>query len=120
MTSIDDLVKLGGIVSAEPVERTVEWDGNTFTVLVKRISYGMVERVLIKPDDDEQSRNAALISGSILLNGGTESLTYEQAFQLKPSLAFALVDAIRSVNGMVLEATDKPKNSRRKRNSGTT
>lgn len=102
-----DLTQLkakGGVVSAALVKRPVEWkhevDGKEmtekFTVFVRRISFGAVERA-----NEEDSPSCALISRCVCLGEkGEEALSYEDAFQLEPGLAAALVEAVMSVNNL--------------------
>ncbi len=103
---IDDLRKLGGIVSAEPVQKEIVWshaDGeggeitDTFTVFIRRKSFGMVQKTFA--DSGDRERSAAYISESVLLGEkGDQVLTYQDAYNLNPDLAYALVIAIRDVN----------------------
>jgi hypothetical protein len=114
---LQQLRERGGIVPSAPVMTEVSWthpDQNgqdvtdTFTVHVVKHSFGTVERlVLAERRDSDTSNRALLISQSIRLgDDGSESLSYEDAFQLEPRLARALLDAIYSVNGL---GSDGPK-----------
>lgn len=94
----------GAVVSSELVEKEIVWtrdvDGeevtDTFTVFVKRPSFGDVERIFVGGDD--KSRSAAMIAACIRMGDqGEEALTYDQAYQLTPSLAKLLSDAVREV-----------------------
>lgn len=131
----------GGFVSAEPVKKSVDWvhDGgegemaDTFDVYVVRQSFGSVEKLLTGLDD--RSKSASFISACVRFLVGTEeaqayeaqrrdnpslpvrmdfleAMSYEDAYQLAPTLAGALVRAINEVNG-------EQKNSRPPMNSGT-
>jgi hypothetical protein len=107
---LKQLQDLGGFVPQAPVTKEVTWsrlgpDGedvtDTFTVQVRKLSAGMVERMWAeagkKPD---QAYSARMIAETIRLgdNGATE-LTYDQAFLLEPTLAEALLEqAVHSVN----------------------
>jgi hypothetical protein len=53
---------------------------------------------LVQGITDEQSRSATYLSATILLGDGDEPLTYEDAYQLDPSLATVLLSAAREVN----------------------
>lgn len=95
----------GAVVSAELIRKDVTWtrtvDGeelvDSFVVFVKRPSFGDVERIFV--GGDERSRSAAMISACVRLGeNGEETLTYDQAYQLTPSLAAVLGDAIREAN----------------------
>jgi hypothetical protein len=112
----------GGIVPSAPVKREVEWkhavDGvgevtDTFTVHIRKLSCGTIDRVyaaarsVTKNKDAEISERALIISESVLLGDeGSERFTYEDAFNLEPSLAEALIAAANAVNG----AEAAPKN----------
>jgi len=86
------------------VEPNPEWDEtyigemSTFQVRIKQLSYGDVERIRSQPIDPEKpnrSANALLIAESVLVGEeGDDQFTYEQAYQLKPTLAAALLKAI--------------------------
>jgi hypothetical protein len=103
---LQELRELGGFVPVEPVERTVTWTrtingeekSDSFTVLVKRQSFGTIERLLLTENDD-RSRSARFLAESILLGDGKDRLSYEDAYRLEPSLAAALIDAVNAVNG---------------------
>ncbi|MCK0153855.1 phage tail assembly chaperone family protein, TAC [Alcanivorax sp. S6407] len=70
----------------------------TFDAWVKQLSFGDVDRIRntpVDPENPSRSIEAVMISESIRLGKeGEEQLTYEQAFQLKPSLAAAFMKAI--------------------------
>ena len=100
----------GGLVPLAPVTCSVSWthpgeDGldvtDTFTVRVKKLSAGEIERMWSdgtrKPD---RSYSATLIAETILLGDeGDTRLSYEDAFRLDPRLAEALIeDAVYAVN----------------------
>ena len=107
-----DLKTAGGFVPSAPVKKSVTWkrkghDDVTFDVFIKRQSFGSVERLFLR-DDDGRSRSAAYISEALLLGDkGNEPLSYDDAFQLEPSLAAVLIEAINDVNGT---GRDEPKN----------
>jgi hypothetical protein len=107
---LQQLQALGGFVPQVPVVREVSWthpgpDGedvtDTFTVRVKKLSAGEIERLFDaareKPD---QSYTARMIAETIVLEDeGNTRLTYDQAFGLDPTLAeVLLVDAVHFVN----------------------
>ena len=121
---LEELRELGGIVSAEPVEREVTWtrtvDGeevsHTFTVFVLRMPFGDIERMVMAANMDDRSQSAEYLSKAIMLGDGTERLTYEDAYRFDPSLAGALIGVVRDVNGT---GEAHPKKSRPPRKSGT-
>lgn len=101
--NLQELQNEGGFVEAAPVKLPVEWTkpaaaGATgkvvkFDVWVRRRSFGMVARIW--QNEGDRNRSAEMISAAILLGGPDgESMTYEQAYQLDPGLAGALVNAI--------------------------
>ena len=104
--NLKELKSKGGFVSSKPVEKTILWtrsvDGvevsDEFTVQIKPMSYGDIERIFIDPKDADRSRTAALIAESVILSDGKERLSYQDAYQLAPSLARALADAVSEVN----------------------
>lgn len=108
--NLQELRERGGIVPSAPVKHEVSWthtdqDGqevtDTFTVHVRRHSFGTIERLFaVDLKDPERSRAALFISESILLGeDGSEHISYEDAFQLDAGLAKVLMDAISTVNG---------------------
>ncbi len=101
---LDELQKIGGFVSKEPAKEELTWtppEGEpvTFTVFIKRLSAGAIERLWVDTRKEDRSHSAALISESVWLGeDGKERLSYDQAFQLEMTLATALLDAIDRVN----------------------
>ena len=101
--NLNELKAAGAIVPALPVKRhivrnregleTVEFD-----VHIRRLAFGPLERLMLD-DTDDRSRSAAYLSATVLLgDDGGEPLTYDDAYQLDPSLAAALLRAARQVN----------------------
>lgn len=108
--NLKELRERGGIVSSAPVKHEVTWDRTaedgtadpvTFTVYVRKHSFGSIERLFAADaKDPERSRAAVFISESVLLGeDGSEQITYEDAYRLDPGLAKALMDAVSAVNG---------------------
>lgn len=98
-----ELKAAGGFVSAEPIKVPVKWqrgeDVTEFNIHVRRLSFGEFERIYVDPKDKERSRTAALISACVLLGDkADEPITYKDAYQLEPTLASALVNAITEVS----------------------
>lgn len=119
--NLKELKERGGFVSSALVKKEIVWKHaaesgeehtDTFTVFVRRQSFGSVERVFFGQAD--QSKAATLISESLRLGDGKERLSYEDAFQLDPSLAALFIAAINEVNGV-----GEQKNSPPPTNSGT-
>jgi hypothetical protein len=108
---LNQLRERGAIVPSATVETEVSWTRpdetgrditDTFTVHVVKHSFGTAERlVLADRKDPDFSQRAMLISESIRLGeGGSERLSYEDAYQLEPRLARAFLDAVYEVNGL--------------------
>jgi hypothetical protein len=117
--NLAELKAKGACVDIAPVRRTITWkhtgdDGeeitDTFDVWVRRLSFGLVDR-LSKTDETDRSRNAELIAASIRLGDhAEESMPYDVAFSLHTSLAIELVRAVGEVNRLKqTEDTDTPK-----------
>jgi hypothetical protein len=98
-----ELQKIGGFVPSEPVKVKVDWnppEGEpvSFDVHVRKLSAGALERLWVDTRTD-QSSSATMISTAVLLGDKADQrLTYDQAFQLEPSLATALLEAVDQVN----------------------
>lgn len=97
----------GGLISAAPVPKDVEWthaDPETgekvtdkFTVHILRHSYGAMERMVL--GEGERSKGALLVSSCVRFGAdGEEAMSYEEAYQLDPGLAAVLMKAINEVN----------------------
>lgn len=115
---LKDLKAAGAFVEAAPVKKTIQWDRgqldaeekpviDEFTVLVKRQSFGVIEKLYAPAEGEDEvavakrSRNAKLISECVLLGEqGDEQIPYEDALNLEPNLAFALLNAVHEVNGI--------------------
>lgn len=118
--NLAELQARGAFVSARPVERTLTWvhaapDSleevtDTFVVKIKRHSFGVLSD-LIESGSGNRSRSALLIASSIILgtDEAPETLTYDQAYLLDPSLAALFIKAINEVNRFDGKAAD-PKN----------
>lgn len=101
--NLSELQELGGFVDSTPVEKSITWKGangktHKCKVFVVRQPYGAVESALLG-DDQDRVQGAKLIALCIRLgDGGSEQLTYDQAYALTPALAWAFVGAINEVN----------------------
>jgi hypothetical protein len=101
MLTIESLSKTGGLVSDKPVKKHIKFkiDGSEHEgdIYVSRVSIGVFEQIFLS--DDKLSRTAKAISAGIRLGDGSETLSFEQAYQLHPSLASAMLECFYEVNG---------------------
>lgn len=95
--NLKDLAKLGGFISTDTVEVPVEWNEHKMTAQVRRISFGDYEALARLSDDD--SRAAKLLSKTLFLPDEGRLMTYEEAYQLAPSLAEVLMKAVTEASG---------------------
>lgn len=118
---LKQLQELGGIIPSTPVERTVAWtriaDGgeevtDTFTVRIKKLSAGEMERLWEDARaNPTRSHMAALIASCLHLgDDGKERISYDQAYALDLALAESLLDAIDTVNPLKRRRGNAPKN----------
>lgn len=126
---IEQLKSRGAIVKAglTPVEvtwrhedeETGEEVSDTFTVFVKRLSVGWLERAFTEvARNPNLSRSAAIISEGVRFGeNGVEKLSYEEANQLHYGLARVLTSAFDKIN-QPKEVADT-KNSEPPMSSGT-
>lgn len=99
---LKELKGKGGFVPSALVKKSVQWEHNgetlDFDIFVRRLSFGVIEKMLAN-NDNEQSRTSMLIAACICLgDGGKESLSYDDAYQLEPTLARVFADALKEVN----------------------
>lgn len=97
---ISELKKEGGLVSPKLVKRSIKWESDDKQhegdIFVRRVSFGVIDQIM---SDDDASTNSALIVETIRLGEkGEEHFTYDQAYQLEPNLAAAMVEALMAVN----------------------
>lgn len=92
----------GAFVAPEPIKETVTWNGHTFDVWIKPVSFADSEKMLAAMASGDAARGALVLSKSILLGDNKEPLSYEDALNLEPSLGMALVQAVQKVK-------DRPK-----------
>lgn len=97
-----DIQSRGGFVSAEPVKKEIKWfsDGQQHegSVFIVSPPFGEVDSA-ISQNTDTRSRSAHLISLYVRFGDhGEEHITYEQAYNLAPSLGWALVTAINEAS----------------------
>lgn len=107
--NLKQLKAKGGIVDGQPVKKEISWSHldsktgkdvtDTFTLHIRRQSFGVIERLFAQGESD-QSRNASYIAASVALgSAGTEALSYDDAYSLEPSLGFLILNAVNEVNG---------------------
>lgn len=97
--NLEELVKIGAVVSMDTVEVPVEWEGHKFTAHVRKLSYGDYEAMASM--GDEVSKGATIISKCLFLPDQKRLMTYEEAYQLKPTFAQALIEAITTAKAIV-------------------
>jgi hypothetical protein len=112
---LKQLREMGGFIPSKPVKRTVTWqplddngqpagDQLTFDIHVKKLSFGAIERLMDERNVD-RARMAAFISDSVSLGEeGKEKLSYQDAYQLDPTLATVFMQAVSVVNGTARQA----------------
>jgi len=86
--NLEQLQAAGGFI-AEPKKVPVKWNDLEFDVYVKDISFADMERFA-----HGHSTTVATVSACVLIGENKEPMTVEQAANLKPGLAQALVDAV--------------------------
>ena len=120
---LSDLQARGAFVSKEPTKRELVWrhaDPDTgeiiddaFSVFVVHPSYGDIETRVAQAGDTARAAQSAAIAACIRLGeNAEEQMTYEQAYQLDPSLALLFIKAINDA-GVI------PKKQDRSTKSGT-
>lgn len=97
--NLEELVKIGAVVSMDTVEVPVEWEGHKFTAHIRKLSYGDYEAMAGM--GEETSKGATIISKCLFLPEQKRLMTYEEAYQLKPTFAQALIEAITTAKAIV-------------------
>lgn len=103
--NLQQLLDKGGFVDVAPVQVPVTWTRQNakgeevvdkFNVWVRKRSFGTFERVAALGQD--RSRAATMLSECVLLGDAQEPISYEQAFQLEPTLAWVLIAAVKDAS----------------------
>ena len=102
-------------VSSSVHERPVTLaDGSVHTLYFREVPAGEYRRfALAENSEDEDVRIGALaklICASMCEADGTPAITFDQALQLKPSVATALLEAVLEVNGSGKDSVPEPSN----------
>lgn len=97
--NLEELVKMGAVVSMDTVEVPVEWEGHKFTAHVRKLSYGDYEAMAEVPEG--KSKGAIILSKTLFLPDQGRLMTYEEAYQLKPTFAQVLIEAITKSKAIV-------------------
>lgn len=103
--NIEELQAMGGFVDTTPVPKEIKWkgpDGQDFKaqVHIVRQPFGVVENAFANQGDGaDRSHGARMIHLAVRFGkDASEQLTYEQAYNLHPGLAWALVAAFNNVH----------------------
>lgn len=104
--NIKELKARGAFVAAQPVLKNVTWqppdgDAVNFDIFIKRLSFGTVERVFLTEEADK-SQSANYIAQAVMLGdekGKPVSISYQDAYDMEPSFARVLLEAINEVIG---------------------
>ena len=112
---INELQAMGGFVDAAPVPKEIKWkspEGKELkgTIHIVRQPFGVVESAFARKDSADaeggqatpsvdRSSGAMMIHLSVRLGkDASEQLSYEQAYNLHPSLAWAMVTALNEAH----------------------
>lgn len=104
MTTLKQLTEQGGFAAAKPIKKHIEFeiDGQKLEadIHVRQIGIGEYEDAYLGEGKDKRSKTAKVISEAITLGeDGTERISFEDAYRMKPALAGAILDAFNEVNG---------------------
>lgn len=102
--NLHELREMGAFVEPEPVKVPVTWtrktvDGDktdTFDIWVRRRAFGLIDQIMAA--DGDRSRSSQMIAHCVLLGAAREPMTYDEAFSLEPTLAWAMVNAINAAS----------------------
>jgi len=105
MLQLSSFQERGGFVDPHPVKKSIEWtdekgEAHSGELFVVRQPFGVVEKSLMDKDAvKDRAALAHMISLCIRFGeDASEQLTYEQAYGLNPSAAWAMVGVIDEVN----------------------
>lgn len=102
---LDQIKQEGGFATDHLVKQSVTWkkaanDEVTFDVFIAKPSFGEMER-LVAQAKTGRSQGAELISLCVRFgDSGEEKVSYEQAYDMVPSLVEALSEAVIEVTGI--------------------
>lgn len=103
--NLSELKERGGFVDPSPVKKSIEWKDDkgevqTGDVFVIRQPFGAVERhIMSRGESDDRAQLANMVHLCIRLGeDAAEQLSYDQAYALSPSIAWAMVAVIDEVN----------------------
>ncbi|KAF0804932.1 hypothetical protein A6D6_02696 [Alcanivorax xiamenensis] len=105
--NLNELKQAGGFASDQLVKRQITWkkspeDTVTFEVHIAKPSYGEMERIM---GEEGRSKGAAMIALCVRLGEhGDEPISYDQAYDMLPSLVDALTKVVIEVNGIKKDA----------------
>jgi hypothetical protein len=121
MMDLQTLKNKGGIVDMAMVKCEVVWkhkDNVTdeeiedkFSVFVVRQAWGIIDQI-VRSDEPGFSKSSALICHCVRFGDeGEQQMEYDEAFQLQPSLAAALLKAVNEVNKSEVKNSNLPTSS---------
>jgi len=85
---IAELKQLNAFPTNESTVKAITWNGNTFEIGIKPISYGQ----MLDIQKDPETSNAKMIAASVVLEG--EQFTVEDVLRMDVSLAGELLQAV--------------------------
>lgn len=104
---LDELRARGGLIDPTLVKKNVNWrrvdeDGKgedvNFDVFIRKNSFGLLD-LANQMAREGKSRSATVISNGVRLGEtGEEEMTYEDAYNLEPSLSLVLFQAFMDIN----------------------
>lgn len=113
--NLQDLIKSGALIDEGVTQRSVTWEGHSFTVLVKNemsagdfeYIFGIGQRKEKGIDDNDEAHMARRVHRLVRIGEkGADLVPYDQAVRMKLSLLLAICAAINEVHGQVLGEKD--------------